>query len=263
MRAIWSGSISFGLVNIPVRLYSASKERALKFRMLAKDDLCPISYKKVCRDDNKVVPYEDIVKGYEYEKDEYVVLSDEDFKKAFAKRTELIDIVSFVDEDNIDSKLYDKPYYIEPLKKSSKAYVLLRDALQKSGKVGIAKFVMRDKEHLAVVRPDSSSILILDQLRFKEELRDTEDINVPSKADYSKKELDLALSLIENLSEEFDVKDYKDTFTAELRKIIEAKAKGKLKHIETKEEKLEPTDVADIMDALRRSLKEEKAGAAK
>lgn len=255
MRALWSGSISFGLVNIPVKLYSASKERALKFRMLAKDDLCPISYQKVCRDDDKPVSQEDIVKGYEVEKGEYVVLDDEDFKRASARKTELIDIVSFADETEIDMKLFDKPYYIEPEKRSAKAYVLLRDALRKSGKVGIAKFVMRDKEHIAALRPDGN-ILILDQMRYLDEIRDTEDIRVPAKADYSKKELELAMSLIDNQTEKFNAKDYKDTYTDELWKVIKAKSKGKLKHVKEPAGDLKATNVADILEMLKKSLDE-------
>jgi DNA end-binding protein Ku len=253
-RALWSGSISFGLVNIPVKLVSAAKERALKFRMLAKDDLCPISYKKVCREDDKTVTQDEIVKGYEVEKGKYVVLEPEDFKRASAKKTELIDIVSFSDERDIDTKLFDKPYYVEPEKKSAKAYALLRDALAKSGKVGVAKFVMRDKEHLGVLRPDGK-ILILDQLRYLDEIRDPEEVTLPAKADYSKKEFDLAMTLIDSQTEAFDPKDYKDTYTDELWKVIKAKAKGKLERIK-EPEGVEPTDVTDILEMLKKSLDE-------
>ncbi|MBV9349506.1 MAG: Ku protein [Patescibacteria group bacterium] len=257
MRALWTGSISFGLVNIPVSLYSASKERALSFRLLAKDDLCPISYKKVCREDDKPIDQKDIVKGYEVEKGEYVVLETADFKKAGVIQTELIDIKQFVLAEEIDSKLYDKPYYIEPQKKSVKAYALLRDALKKSGKVAVATFIMRDKQHIATIRPDGN-ILILDQLRYADEVRDPDEIRVPAKADYSKKELDLALSLIDDLTDTFNVKEYKDTFAEELMRIIHAKAKGQLKQIKKPVERVQATDVSDILAMLKKSLEKDK-----
>jgi DNA end-binding protein Ku len=256
-RGLWSGSLSFGLVNIPVRLLSASKERPLSFRLLAKDDLCPISYKKVCREDDKVVHQDEIVKGYEYRKGEYVVLDPDDFKKARAVKTDLIDIVQFADPDEIDAKLYDKPYYIEPQKKSAKAYVLLRDALEKSGKVAIAKFVMRDREHIAAIRPEEG-VLILDQLRFADELRDPKDLDVPARGDYSKKEMGLALSLVDNLTEPFRIGDFKDTYAKELKRVIEAKAKGKLAHIKEPAEETSPTNTADILAMLKESLKKDK-----
>lgn len=256
MRAIWSGSISFGLVNIPVSLYSASKERPLSFRLLAKDDLCPISYKKVCRNDNRAVEQKDIVKGYEFEKDQYVILEPDDFKRANARKTELIDIVQFATEKEINGKLYDKPYYVEPLKKSMKAYALLRDALKKSSRVGIAKLVMRDREHIAALRPEGD-LLVLVQLRYADELRDPGEINAPAQIEYSKKELDLALHLIENLTEEFKVTDFKDTFAAELMKVIRSKAKGTLKRIPEEREEVKATEVSDILAMLKKSLDEQ------
>jgi DNA end-binding protein Ku len=257
MRAIWNGSISFGLVNIPVRLYSAAKERALSFRLLAKDDLCPISYKKVCRDHDREIEQKDIVKGYEVTDGQYVILEPADFKKASAAKTELIDIVEFVKENEIDAKLYDKPYYIEPLKKSEKAYALLRDALKESGKVGVATFVMREKQHIATVRPEND-VLILDQMRFADEIRDPEDINAPHAVKYTKKELDLAKSLIDSLSETFKVSDFKDTYTDQLMKVIKAKARGELKEIKEPAKEIKATDVSDILDALKRSIDRDK-----
>jgi DNA end-binding protein Ku len=256
MRALWTGSLSFGLVNIPVGLYSAAKERALSFKLLAKDGLCPISYKKVCSTDDKIVEQKDIVKGYEYKKGEYVVLEPEDFKRASSVKTDLIDIKQFVDEEEVDAKLYDKPYYIEPQKKSAKAYGLLRDALKKSNKVGIATFVMRDREHVAVIRPEGN-ILILDQLRYADEVRDPKEINV-GRADYSKKELNLALTLVDSLSDKFSISEYKDTYADELQKIIAAKAKGTLKHIKAAPEKVSSTDVSNILAMLKKSLDKEK-----
>ena len=256
MRSIWSGSISFGLINIPVKIYSASEERALKFRMLDKHGHCPISYAKVCRSTNKEVPYSDIVKGYEYQKGDYVILTDEDFEKVAPRKTKTIDIVSFVEEDEVPSIHIDKPYYIEPDPKAEKAYVLLREALKRSKKVGVAKWVLRNKEHIAMVRPEDRA-LVLVQLRFADEIRDPEDLHIPGKAKYSTRELEMAMMLIDQLKEHFDAKEYKDTYTEELKKIISRKAKGK--PIKVADEAMpEPTDMRHMMEALRASLEREK-----
>lgn len=257
MRAIWTGALSFGLINIPVKIYSASAERALKFRLLDKHGHCPISYAKVCRDTNKEVKYEDIVKGYEYQEGDYVVLTDEDFKKASPKKTKAIEIVSFVDEDDIESKFIDRPYFIEPDKKAEKAYVLLREALKRAKKVGIAKIVFRDKEHLAMVKPEARTLMLV-TLRFQEELRSPKDLHIPDKAKYTKKELDIALMLINQLEEHFNAAEYKDTYTQELKKIIEKKAKGK--PIKVEDEPIPTyTHMRDLMGVLKESLEKAKA----
>jgi DNA end-binding protein Ku len=259
MRPIWSGAISFGLVNIPVKLYSASEERALKFRMLEKKSLSPIGYKKVIKDTNREVEQKDIVKGYECGKGQYVILEPADFKRASPRKTELIDISRFTDEDEIDGKLLEKPYFVEPAKKAEKAYALLRDALQKSGKVGIATFVFHDKEHVGILKSEDAMLYLI-QLRYADELRKPEDLNLPRKADYSKKELDLALSLIEQLTEkDFDITEYHDTYAEELRKVIRAKAKGQLKEIPGTAKAPQPTQVTDILAMLKQSLAESEA----
>jgi len=256
MRPLWSGSISFGLVNIPVKLYSASEERALKFNLLDKNTLSPISYKKVIKGTGTEVKQSDIVKGYACGKEKYVVLTPEDFKRANPKKTELLDIVSFADAEEIDSKLFDKPYFIEPAKKAEKPYALLRDALAKSGKIGIAKYVFHDKEHIGAIRPEGK-ILMLIQMRYADELRKPEGLSTPGSSGYTKKELDLALSLIDSLDEKFDVNDYQDTYADELRKVIRQKAKGDLKEIKApKESTAQPSNVTDILDLLKKSLEE-------
>lgn len=258
MRALWSGAISFGLVNIPVKLYSASQERAMKFRMLDSKDHCPISYKKVCASDDHPVAQKDIVKGYEVEKGEYVILEPADFKRASAKKTEMIDIVAFATSSDIDPKYFDKPYWLEPSGKGAqKAYVLLRDALRESGKVGIAKYVLRDKEHLGVLKPDGDAIL-LDQMRYADELRDDSELSVPESVKYEKRELELAESLIDKLTDRFNIKDYRDTYTDELLKVIRAKAKGKLARIK-EPRKAKAIPAKDILEALKKSLEEEGA----
>jgi DNA end-binding protein Ku len=254
MRAIWNGSLSFGLVNIPVRLYSASRERALNFRLLDKEDHCPISYKKVCRDDDKVVHQKDIVKGYEYEKGQYVVLEQQDFKKAAPKKTQTIDVLQFVEQSEIDPMYYDRPYWVEPDPKAHKAYALLREALTKSKKAGVARYVMHDREHIAILEPRGNTIMLM-QMRYRDELREPDEVNVPGKEKQSDKEMRLALSLIDTLTEPFKPERFKDTYVEELKKVIEAKAKGKRITID-KEEAPPATSTADILKALQKSLGE-------
>jgi DNA end-binding protein Ku len=262
MRALWSGALSFGLINIPIKLYSASEERALKFHLLDKHGNCPISYMKVCRGTTKEVEYKDIVKGYEYQRGDYVILTDEDFKKAAPKKTRAVDIVSFVDEKEVPSDLMNKPYFVEPDKKAEKAYVLLREALKRSKKVGIAKIVFRDKEHIAMVKPEDKALMLI-TLRYEDEMRKPEGLNLPGKADYSRRELDMALMLIDQLQEHFKASDYKDTYTEDLQKLIEKKAKGKTVRIE-KDEKLTPTtDMRELMEMLKKSLEKEKRSSKK
>jgi DNA end-binding protein Ku len=257
MRAIWSGSLGFGLINIPIKMYSGSKDRALKFRLLDKNDLCEISYKKVCRSDDKAVEQKDIVKGYEYEKGQYVVLTPEDFKTANAKKTSTIEIVNFSKESDIDAKYIDKPYYLEPDKKSAKAYVLLRDALKGSKKVGIARYVIKDKEHIGMIRVDGK-VLQLVQLRFEDEVIVSEDIKVPGEVAYTKKEMDMALSLIDSITEEFKPSNFKDTYTEELKKLIEQKLKGALPKKKKGEKRMQATESTDLFEMLKKSLDKEK-----
>lgn len=254
MRAIWSGSLSFGLVNIPVKLYSAIGENRLDFDMLHKKDLSPIRYARVCRSDGHEIPYEDIVKGYEYQRGDYVVLTDEDFKKANVKKTKTIEVQDFSNEDEIDPIYFEKPYYLEPQKGAEKAYTLLREALKKSKKVGIAKFVLRSKEHLALVKP-FGNMLLLNQMRYEDEIRKPDELNLPTEKQAAKKEIDIALALIDQLTTQFKPKEYHDTYREELERVINEKAKGK--PIKAKGKEPEATDVADLMEVLKASLEKE------
>lgn len=256
MRSIWSGSISFGLINIPIKVYSASEERGLSFKMLDKHEHQPIRYLRVTSENNQEVPYEDIVKAYEYQKGNYVIVTDEDFEKVAPKKTKTIDIVSFVREDEVPSTHIDKPYYLEPDKKSEKAYVLLREALKRSKKVGVATWVLRNKERLAMVRPEGNALMLV-QLRYQDELRAPDDLDLPSESEFSKRELEMALSLIKQLEEHFDATKFRDTYTQELYKIIEKKAKGQTIRV-SKGREPAPTDMRDLMKALKKSLEQEK-----
>ena len=223
--------------------------------MLHKKDLSPIRYARICRADGKEIPYEDIVKGYEYRKGDFVVLTDDDFKKANVEKTKAIEIQEFTKESEIDPIYFEKPYYLEPEKGAEKAYALLRESLKKSKKVGIAKFVLRNRERLAAIKP-SGDVLVLEQMRFEEEVRKPEDLDLPDAKKAGTKEVTMALALIEQLTEHFKPNQYKDTYTDELKKVIDAKAKGKPIKANGKERK--PTEVSDLMAVLKKSLEKEK-----
>lgn len=253
MRAIWEGSISFGLINIPVRLYTASRERKLAFHYLHKGDLCPIKYMKVCKTTGEEIPYREIVRGYEYEKGNFVILEDKDFEKADVKMTHLIDVFQFVDEKEIDSIYLEKPYYLEPQKNASNAFALLREALNKTKKVGVAKFVLRTREYLAMVRP-SNDLIILNQLRYEDEIVPPNDLTLPSSKIVQKRELDIAIKLVEQLSEKFKISKYRDTYTESLQKIIAIKTKGKVPKAKGKVP-IPTTEMEDIIEKLKQSLK--------
>lgn len=250
MHTIWNGVINFGLINIPVKLSSSSKDQELKFRMLHKKDHSPIRYARMCKKEEKEVPYEEIVKGYEYQKDDYVILSNSDFEKASVSATNSIDILQFAYEEEIDVRYFQKPYYLEPDKKSIKPYVLLAKALEESKKIAITKIVLHQREHLAVIKP-IDSILVLDLMRFESEVLPPE-ISLSS-VKISKKEMDTALLLIDQLTEDFNAKDFHDTYTEKLEKLIKAKAKGHTVHaVKIKTPKVTP--VKDLLAMLKKSL---------
>jgi len=251
MRSIWTGAIGFGLVNIPVKLYSATESSSLDLDMLDKKDHANILYKRVNEKTGKEVAWAHIVKGYKMPNDEYVIVTDKDFELASPKKNKTIEITEFVDESEIDSVYFETPYYIEPDKSGVRAYALLREALRKTGKAGIASFVMRSKESLAILKA-SEKVIVLNRIRFAEEIRDPSQLNLPAKAEIKANELKMAVSLIEQLSGKFDISAYKDTYSAELMKIIKAKAKG----IKPKETKLKivHSKTEDLMDQLKASL---------
>lgn len=256
MRAIWSGSLSFGLINIPVKLYSAAEsETRLDFNLLHKSDMSPIRYAKVCKLEGEEVPNEEIVKGYEYVEGQYVILTDEDLKKADTALNKTIEILDFTEGGQIDDIYYEKPYYLEPDKGAAKAYALLREALKRTGKVGIARFVLRNREHLAAIKP-SGDVLVLDQLRYQSDIREAGGLKLPSSEQVEGRELDLALALVDKLSEPFRPDQYKDVYTEELRRLIEEKAQGRVPAAVGKAP--EPTPVVDLMAMLKKSLEQEK-----
>ena len=255
MRAVWRGHISFGLVNIPVKLYSAVSKEELSFRFLHKDDLSPVSYERVCEKEGKEISWDDIVRGYEYEKGKFVVLTDEDFKRADVEATRTVDILDFVDADEVDMMYFDTPYYLQPDRGGAKPYVLLREALADTNRIGIAKVVIRTRQHLAAVKPRGDA-LVLNVMRFKDELVDPAELDLPADADLDKREIEMAKRLIENLSEPFDPARYTDDYREELLRVIHEKLEGK--EPEPVEEGRPSAQVIDIMSALKASLERTK-----
>jgi DNA end-binding protein Ku len=260
-RAIWKGSISFGLVNIPIALYPATRREELRFRLLRKSDLSPVNYKRVAEKDGKEVPWDQIVKGYEYEKGKYVVLKDEDFGRVDLEATQTVDIQDFVVQEEIDPIFFYKPYYLEPQKGGDKAYVLLHDALKDGGKVGIAKVVIKTREYLAGVKPEDG-VLVLELMHFADELADPGKLHIPKKIEVGEREMNMAKSLIDSMSSKWNPEKYKDDYREALMEVIEEKVEAGGKEIEEKPKKApKPTKVIDLVSVLQKSL--EQTGAKK
>ena len=260
-RAIWSGAISFGLVNVPVELFSAEKRSSeIDLTMLDKRDLAPVGYKRYNKSTGEDVPWAEIVKGYEYDDDKYVVLSDEDFRRANVEASKTVDIQAFVDVKDIPPHYFETPYYLAPGKRGEKAYALLREALKKAGKAGIATVVIRTRQYLAAVLPQDD-VLLMDTLRYADELKGPEELGVPNGALHHKvsaKEIDMALRLIEDMSEKWRPEKFKDTYRDDLMARIQEKIRqGQTEEITqpAKGEK-EPAraDVIDLMALLRKSV---------
>jgi DNA end-binding protein Ku len=253
-RAIWKGSISFGLVNIPIALYPATRREELKFRLLRESDLSPVNYKRVAEKDGKEVPWNQIVKGYEYEKGKYVILKDEDFERVDLEATQTVDIQDFVEQEEIDPIFFYKPYYLEPQKGGDKAYALLRDALKDSGKVGIAKVVIKTREYLAGVKPEDG-VLVLELMHFADELADLGKLHMPKKIEVGKREMNMAKSLIDSMSSKWNPEKYRDDYREALMEVIEEKVEAGGKEIEEKPKKApKPTKVIDLVSVLQKSL---------
>ena len=250
-RAIWSGTISFGLVNIPVKLQSAVAQETLDFDMLSKKDMAPIRYARIDTKTGKEVAWKDIVKGFEYAKGKYVVVEDKDFEKASPEKSKSIDIIQFVKEEEIDTILFEKPYYIVPDKNSGKSYRLLIKALEETGSVGIAEFMLRNRMHVCAIKP-YNDLLLLNQMRYQDEIKEMPKVEVKNER-VSPKEVQLAVKLVEHLTEKFDPSAFKDTYINELKKIIKAKAAGKHIRIATEPRK-HTAAVKDLMEVLKQSL---------
>ncbi len=249
MKAIWTGSIGFGLVNIPIKMYSAVENSSLDLDMLDKNDHANIKFKRVNEHTGKEVPWENIVRGY-LVNEKYVVLDKTDFEKASPEKTKHIEISQFVNEKEIDSTYFETPYFLEPEKTGVRAYALLRDALVKSGKAGVGLFVMHNREHVAIIKA-KEDVIILNRIRFAEEIRSPKDLNLPT-TQSKPAELKMAINLVNQLTQKFDPKKYKDDYTDKLLKIITAKSKGKSTPF--KPMKVVHSKTQDLMEQLKASL---------
>lgn len=255
MKAIWKGSIGFGLVNIPIKLYSATEQSNLDLDMVDKRDMGKIHFKRVNENTGKEVVWENIAKAYQID-DQYILLDEADFEEAAPEKSKIIEVNHFVDEKEIDTIYIENSYYVEPEKSGIKAYALLREALIQSGKVGIAQFVMRTAEALTVLKP-KGNILVLSKIRFAQEIRSIEEFTLPSKSDVKPAELKMALSLIDQYTEAFNISQFKDEYAAALLKVIQEKAGGK-KPKARKMVKM-PDTTSKLMDQLKASLSRKKA----
>ena len=242
------------MVNIPIALYPATRKEELKFRLLRAKDLSPVNYKRVAEADGKEVPWGEIVKGYEYEKGKFIVLKDEDFQRVDLEATQTIDIQDFVDVEEIDPMFFYKPYYLEPQKGGEKAYVLLRNALAQSNKVGIAKVVIKTRQYLAGVKAEGD-VLILELMHFAEDLAEAAKVNVPKKLKPGKRELDMAKALVDSMSSKWNPEKYRDDYREALMEVIEEKVESGDKEIEEKpKQKKASSKVIDLVAVLQESL---------
>ena len=251
-RALWKGHVTFGLVNIPVELHSAVEDNTPHFHMLHKTDLSPISMERVCQADGARVEWQDLVKGYEIEKGRFIVVTEEDFERAAVEKSRAIEILDFVEATEIDGRFFDTPYWLQPQKGAESSYALLARALKESGRAGIAKYVMRNRQHLTAVQ-ELRGGLCLTTLRFQEDLVEPAFIDKLRPARADAREVKLALQLIEGLSSEWQPEKYKDDYTANLLRVIEAKAKGATPKLKEDKRKVSP-NVVSLMERLQASL---------
>ena len=251
-RSMWKGSLAFGLVNIPIELYSATRDHRPKFRLLHAKDEAPVRYERVCQTEGKPVGWDDLVKGYEYEKGQFVVLTKDDFKTAAVEKTKTIDILDFVDPAEVDERYFETPYYLQPAKGADRAYALLREAIRESGKIGIAKIILRDAQHLAAVEAIGDAI-VLTMMRFADELADLGDFRFPKAEGIRQAEMKMAMQLIDSLAAKWEPEKYTDEYRDNLMKVIQAKLKGRKPRLQERETP-QTADVVDLMARLRASL---------
>lgn len=258
MASIWKGALSFGLVSIPVELKTAVRAEHVSFRMLYKKDLAPVKFERFSSDGEGPLKWDDIVKGYEYEKGRYVIMGEEDFRAASLGKSSSIEILDFVNHEEIDPRYFETPYYLVPTKGGEKPYALLREAIRKTGVVGVGKIVMRNTQHLVGIKALGNA-LVLEIMRFATELVDADDYRFPDATEVRPQELQMAEQLVHNLAGEFDPEKYTDEYRANLMKIIRAKMQGKkVKAAGATREGVKDDKVVDLMDRLRESLKEQK-----
>jgi DNA end-binding protein Ku len=257
-RALWKGSISFGLVSIPIELHTAVRDHRPHFRMLHATDKSPVRFERVCIRDGHPVAWEDLVRGYEYQKGRFVVVTKDDFQAAALEKTRTVNIIDFVKSDEIDDRYFETPYYLVPAKGGERAYALLRDAIRESGRIGIAKFILRETQHLAAVEAIEQA-LVLTVMRFADELVDVEALNLPRDTSVRKPEREMAKALVNSLAADWDPSKYTDEYRNNLLRVIQAKIKGKTAKLEPSAEPRD-AEVVDLMERLRRSLSQTGGG---
>lgn len=263
MRSLWKGSISFGLVNIPVSLYPATRREELSFRLLRATDLSPVNYKRVAQADGREVPWDQIVKGYEYEKGKFVVLKDDDFKRVDIEATQTVDIMDFVQLSQVNPMFFQKPYFLVPDKGGAPAYTLLRDVLTETKKAGIAKVVIRTRQHLAAVKAQDDA-LVLEVMHFADELVDVEELNIPAgKSAPRRRELDMAKALVEQMTEKWDPSRYTDDYTSALMALIKDKIEHGGRTTKAAPAARKHTNVIDLAAVLQESLAQAGGGTRK
>jgi DNA end-binding protein Ku len=260
MRVLWKGAITFGLVTIPVSLYPATQREELKFRLLRANDHSPVNYKRVAEADGKEVPWDQIVKGYEYEKGKFVILKDEDFARVDVEATQTVDIINFVNLADVDPLLFYKPYYLEVGKGGDKAYVLLRDALMDTDKIAIAKVVIRARQHLAAVKPQKKG-LMLELMHFPRELVDVSEFNQPTEKTIAKAEMQMAKQLISSMTSDWHPEEYVDEYSEALEKLIEEKIEHPDHAAPKLTKKPKASNVIDLVSVLQKSLQQTKGTA--
>ena len=251
-RALWKGAIAFGLVNIPVELHTAVRDSRPRFRMLHAEDKSPVKFERVCAREGKPVAWDELVKGYEYEKGRFVVLTKEDFKAAALEKSRTVDIRNFVKGEEIDDRFFETSYYLTPVKGGERSYALLREAIRETGLVGVATIVLRDAQHLAALEVKGDA-MVLTMMRYAEELVDVSEYRFPAAKDVRKPELQMARTLVEQLADTWDPEQYTDEYRANLMKVIKAKMKGKTVELKDTPEP-QQAEVVDLMERLRRSL---------
>ena len=260
MRAIWKGTISFGLVSIPIALFTATRREELKFRLLRASDLSPVNYKRVAEADGKEVPWDQIVKGYEYEKGQFVVLKDEDFARVDVEAAQTVEIIQFVQLKEVDPLFFYKPYYMEAQKGGDRAYIVLRQALADSGKIAIAKVIIKTRQHLAAIKPQKAG-LMLELMHFPEELLDVSEFRAPAGRPPSKPEMAMAGKLIDTMSGEWKPEAFKDDYREMLEKIVEEKVHAGGKKAPPARKKVRPSNVVDLVSVLQESVNATRAKA--
>ena len=251
-RALWKGAIAFGLVNIPVELHTAVRDSRPRFRMLHAEDKSPVKFERVCAREGKPVAWDELVKGYEYEKGRFVVLTKEDFKAAALEKSRTVDIRNFVKGEEIDDRFFETSYYLTPVKGGERSYALLREAIRETGLVGVATIVLRDAQHLAALEVKGDA-MVLTMMRYAEELVDVSEYRFPAAKDVRKPELQMARTLVEQLADTWHPEQYTDEYRANLMKVIKAKMKGKTVELKDTPEP-QQAEVVDLMERLRRSL---------